>query len=33
MGSVEEREYQRFVVLEEQVRKLRSALATPENIP
>jgi copper homeostasis protein len=33
MGSAEGREYQRFVVLEEQVRKLRSALATPENIP
>lgn len=33
MGSAEGREYQRFVVLEEQVRKLRSALETPENIP
>jgi copper homeostasis protein len=32
MGSVEGREYQRFVVLEEQVRKLRSALV-PENVP
>jgi hypothetical protein len=31
MGSVEGREYQRFVVLEEQVRKLRSALV-PENV-
>jgi copper homeostasis protein len=33
MGSAEGREYQRFVVLEDQVRQLRSALVTPENVP
>lgn len=33
MGSAEGREYQRFVVLEEQVRKLRSALTNREEIP